>query len=96
MIKWVLFGTGPGVGLQLGVCVLALMWAAGVHTLSVTQEPEVCKKTVGSGWMAPVELYSRAVHYDMPRCGPDACVLNRKNSQENLFSSLKRNEEIKM
>lgn len=85
MSQWcVLLGTGPGVGLQLGVCVLALMWAAGVHTLSVTQEPEVCEETVGSGWTAPIELYSRAVHYDMPRCGPDACVSHRNRKQNRL------------
>lgn len=64
--------TGPGVGLQVGVDVLALMWAADVHTLSVAQEPVVCEGAVGSGRPTPVELYSSAVHHHVPRYGPDA------------------------
>lgn len=68
----VLAVTGPGVRLQVGVCVLALVWAAGVHTPPITQKPVVCETAVGSGRLTPVELYSRAVHQNVPRDGPDA------------------------
>lgn len=64
--------TGPGVGLQVGVCVLALVWAAGVHTLSIAQKPVVCEKAVGPGRLTPIELYSCAVHHNVPQYGPDA------------------------
>lgn len=72
--------TGPGVRLQVGVRVHALMWAAGVHILSVAQKPVVCETAVGLGRPTPVELYSRAVQHDVPRYGPDACVLNKSST----------------